>query len=218
MHGTFVVSTALTLGFALCACQSTGVDQSNATASALKTISSELGKVPGDIDSAIGCLTALEDQQGDMRAEYASYSSAVTTLDSRAAHIRSLREDITRRKAEFMNSWVESSKKIEDADLRQRAEERRGKATELFDGLSKHADEIRAKFDPWMKELRDIRASLEHDLTADGVKTLSDVFGRVKKSGESLKGDIKSLIDNTEKVVAGVGTPPPPPAAKTAEK
>ena len=121
-----------------------------------------------------------------------------------------MRQDVPNRKNEYLTSWNESLKKISDADLRKRAEQRMGQAVEMFDTLAKSADAARAKFDPFLKSLKDIGTTLEHDLTADGVKGVNDVIQRVSQEANAVKTDVTSLVDSMNKIADHVATPPAP--------
>ena len=195
----------------LSGCASTGTDKAAYTATAMREVQTELGKGVQDVDAVVQSMNQLAEAGGNMSQEYQAYSRAVDTMEDQAERIRGLRTDMEAREAAFMQDWDNRLTQIRDADLRQRASERRDQAVQRFDELGTKADAARDVFQPWMQSLTDIRTYLQNDLNPTGVESLSDVFDSVNDGAEEIKEQVQGLVSELDTMITAIEAAVPPP-------
>lgn len=190
--------------FLLSSCASTGTDKASYTVSAMEAIQTQLGKGVQDVDTVVQRMNDLAEAGGNMSQEYQAYSNAVDSMQDQADRIRGLRQDMDAREAAFMKDWETRLTQIQNADIRQRASDRRDQAVQRFDGLESKADAARDVFQPWMKDLTDIRTYLQNDLNPTGVESLGDVFDRINDGADTIKEQVAGLVTELETMIDAI--------------
>jgi uncharacterized coiled-coil DUF342 family protein len=193
---TFSVVPLLLLG----ACQTTGVDQTAAATATMKEIRTQLNRAPNTMDTVVYKLEDLG-KDGNMTQQFNAYCKAVDAMDSHAAVVRDLRQDFQKQRDAFTKDWAKRLEKITDAELRKQAADRRDKALAVFTKLGEEADQVKAKFDPWMASIKDLRTYLENDLNASGVKSVESRIQQAKTSATEIKAELATLNKSLGEVI-----------------
>ncbi len=185
----------------LCACQVTGVDQSVAASATMEEIQTQLSKAPDSIGAVVETMIKLREGRGNMQKHFTAYSKAVNAMHSHAALVRTLRRDFQKQRTAFTKDWGTRLENIKDADLRKQAADRRDKALAAFKKLSDEADVVKAKFDPWMDNVKDIRHYLENELHPSGVRSVAEQIKKAEASATEIKAELATLNKNLTEVI-----------------
>jgi len=193
----------------LCGCETTGVDQTAAATATMKEIQNQIAKAPDSIDTVMNTLEELGKGTGAMQKQFTAYSNAVNAMHSHAALVRTLRRDFQKQRTAFTKDWGTRQEQIKDADLRKQSADRRDKALAAFKTLSDEADVVKAKFDPWMDNVKDIQRYLENDLNPSGVKSVAEHITKAKASATEVKAELATFNKNLAEVINKVSATKP---------
>ena len=193
----------------LIGCQATGVDNTVAAVNSLKEVRDALSKSEDKIDNVVSSLNALPKVEGDLQGHFKNYKTAVSAVEADSEKVQGLSDDAKVRKTELLRGWQDRMMKIQDADLRARAEERRDAATKELDELGKQVDEARDHYGNWMTAVTDIRAYLDADLSATGIESLGDKIKAVNDGADTVKKEMKDVITELDRVIERMNTTNP---------
>ena len=101
---------------------------------------------------------------------------------------------------------------MKNPEIKKLAEERKAKLWAAFEGIKKVAEPLRAQFDPWLSDLKDLQTYLSNDLTIAGVDTARNQFTKAKADGLEVEKSMDALVAELNSIAAAV-TP-----AKVAQK
>lgn len=162
------------------------------------------------MDGVVTSLNAVAKPGADMAKAFSSFEDAVDRMAGQASRIRTLRASVDTNKADFLKTWEENVKAINDATLRARAEQRRNNVLAQFQTLSKQGESLRAAYDKWMVDVNDVRKYLETDLNPDGVKSAADIIQRVNLGAASLEKGVGSLAGELDRISDAIAAAKPP--------
>jgi chromosome segregation ATPase len=209
------------LSLSLCvACSSSpsGIDRAEGTARSMQSLKQALQDAPPKITNVATSLSEITREGGDMKTEFQTFSSHVDSLLTHRETVRTLRANLQANRDEFTNAWEERLSGIKDADLRERAVERRNAVIHKFEELKSSADETRGEFEPWMQSVLDVRTYLESDLNRAGVASVEDRIRAITKEAPSVNESITDIVEELGKIEQAIVAAKPPPAPTTEAK
>ena len=167
----------------------------------MKDIQTQLGRAPNSIVAVVNTLQELGQGTGQMKQQFLAYSNAVNEMHSHAALVRTLRRDLQQQQSAFTKDWAKRLDNIKDADLRQQSADRRDKALAVFKELHVEADVVKAKFDPWLEAVTDLRNYLENDLNPSGVRSVADRIKKVSANAKEITAELATVNKNLAEVI-----------------
>ena len=134
----------------------------------------------------------MADDAKDRKKLYGNLQKEMETTDKRRAKIG---EEAAQMKAEadtLFKQWADSTAAIENADLRQRSEERLKATQASYAEIETVGQKAADLYGPFMKDLQDQITFLGHDLNPDAVASLKPEAAKLNEKAEKL---IKSVDD-----------------------
>jgi len=190
------------------ACQST--PKGTGTANELTAMSAELREASTTMAGVVKTLNAVAKPGADMAKAFSSFEDAADRMTSQESRIRSLRASVETKKTDYLNTWQENIKAINDATLRQRAEQRRDDVVKRLQALGKQGEGLRASYDKWMTDVADVRKYLKTDLNPGGVESAADIIQRVNQGAASLEKGVGDLAGELDKISDAIAAAKPP--------
>jgi hypothetical protein len=135
----------------------------------------------------------------DRKALYRKLQVEMATTEKKRGEIR-MRTDEMRGEAEILfQSWTDSLRAIENADLRKRSEERQNKTRATLAEVETTGHKAAELYVPVMKTLQDHVAYLGHDLTTPAILSLEPDAAKLNKQVQ----DLSKRMDETVTVANG---------------
>ena len=145
----------------LVGCRTTEVaDPSASTVTSMEQFQSELGGSKIAVNSTVAVLNQLGSDDTKLVQQFKSLTRNITGLEEKAKIVRGMRQDMDAHEEVFMKEWKGKLMRIANDDLRQQATDRRDETKTMFDELEVLCDTARQTFDPWIRELNDVRTYL----------------------------------------------------------
>ena len=188
-----IVPAVLTLPVVAAACQSTGIEQAENTAQSLHALQQSLAEAPARVDAVANALLAI-DREGDRKAAFAAFGSALDELVVDRDRVQALRGQVEADEAAYTSAWGERLEAIHDADLRKRAATQRDAVVERFSGLLADVDRAQQQLRPWLQTALDVRAYLENELNAGGVASVRDRIQGLGRDSASVRAQLDTVV------------------------
>jgi len=210
--------TAVTAGVMtlLSGCGTTsGYKQADKTGAGIAEFRDEIVKGKTAIDATMKSLSDIAASANtDPRAAFTKYSKDVANLESTAATIRKRAQTMRDQGQAYFAQWEKELAEVKDPEIRALAQQRKAKLQETFESIRKYSDPLKAQFDPWMSNLKDLQTYLSNDLTIAGVEAAKSLFAKTTAGGQEVQKSMDALIGELNTIAATI-TPAkvPPPKA-----
>jgi hypothetical protein len=140
----------------------------------------------------------------DPRKAFEQYSKSVATLESAADKARKCSQDVKEQGKEYFAQWQKQLADVKNPDIRALADQRKAKLQESFDSIKKIAEPLKAQFDPWMSDLKDLQKYLANDLTIAGVDAAKPLFSKTQAEGRDVQKSMDALVAELNTVAATI--------------
>jgi len=186
---------AVAIGY-VTGCATANYNKSAATAATLNESSGLIAKGSTQIDLSLAALNDLvSNPQPDLRNQFQAYVSAVDALDATAKDVASENEAMKMQGAAYFNEWDQEIATIQNEDIRNRSETRRGEVAARFTRIGEQYDEARGAFLPYMSDLRDVQKFLSNDLTSGGLAAIKDAAAKAATDAVPVKESLARLSE-----------------------
>jgi uncharacterized phage infection (PIP) family protein YhgE len=199
---------------------SSGYKQADKTGKGMAEFRDEVVKAQTAINNTVASLDAVAQTAAtDPRKSYEQFSKNVDQLESAAAKLSKRSQDMQASGDAYFKQWEAQMAEVQSPDIKALAEKRRAELQEAFANIKTVATPLKAQFDPWMVELKDLRSYLGQDLTVAGVNAAKKPIAKAQKDGVAVKQSMDSLVAELNSVAAAL-TPAKvvPPKEEPAKK
>ncbi|MGC4034080.1 MAG: DUF2959 family protein [Tepidisphaeraceae bacterium] len=196
------ISAVAVMGLAfVVGCQTPGYKEATKTTNSLADVKTELITDKANLRNAVDSLNDLVYRPADdLRPQYTKFADAVTALDKSTESSRvSARNMIADREA-YLSKWRADIAMMTDPDLRMRANDRIADTTETFKSLSSKLNDASNAVTPLVGDLKAIKVFVGNDLTANGIKIISDRATNAKNQSIYANGKLDAAIVEVDKV------------------
>ncbi len=208
MHSKTVVLVALTAGAAwlLTGCGTTkGYKQADKTGAGIAEFRDEVTNGKKAIDATMTSLGNIATTANtDPRKAFEQFSKDVANLESTAAKIRKRADAMKAQGQAYFKQWEQQLAEVNNPEIRALAEQRKAKLQETFDSIKKYNEPLKAQFDPWMSDLKDLQKYLSQDLTIAGVDAAKPLFTKTTNEGLEVQKSMDALVAELNTVSATI--------------
>jgi predicted nucleic acid-binding Zn-ribbon protein len=150
----------------------------------------------------------------DPRKAFDQYSKDVANLESTAAKIRKRAQSMREQGQAYFQAWQQQLATLNNPEIRSLAEQRKAKLQETFDNIRNYTEPLKAQFDPWMSDLKDLQKYLSQDLTVTGVDAAKNLFAKATNEGLEVQKSMDGLVSELNTVAAALTAAKPPPGTE----
>jgi hypothetical protein len=187
-----------------------------ARANTAASLRQELNASKEQIDRTLASLNELaEPGQADLKGAYKRYSENVDLLDRQAQRARMDADSMRQARAQYFSQWQATMAETDNPTLRQAAADRRARLRAGEERIVTAAGDLKESYDPFMRDLQDVRKFLADDLSADRASILGPLAKKSNQSGATVKHKIDALIAEVD-AVEGPAAQQPTGAAQPA--
>ena len=200
----------------LAGCSTTGYQQAEKTGAGIAEFRTEINKGKQAIDATMQSLGQIAATANtDPRAAFQQYKKDLANLESATARVRKSSQEMKTKGDAYFKQWQQQMATVQNPEIRKIAEEQKSKMQATFDNIQKYSDPLKAKFDPWLSDLRDLRTYLSNDLTVSGIDAARGLFEKTQSEGTEIQKSMDALVTelNTVSTAMTPSTAPPPTAA-----
>jgi len=215
-----VIALASPASWLLQGCKTSGYQQADKTGEGIASFREEILNGKKAIDDTVKSLDAVAaSATTDPRAAFEQYSKSVSNLESTANKIRKRAEDMRAQGKAYFDQWEQQLAQVKNPEIQQLAKDRKAKLKEAFDNIKTVAEPLKAQFDPWMSDLKDLHTYLANDLTITGIDAAKPLFTKAQTGGASVQKSMDALVAELNTIAATITAakvpPQPVPEKKT---
>lgn len=182
-----------------------GYKQADKTGAGIAEFRDEIVKGKQAIDATMKSLSDIAATANtDPRKAFGQYSKDVANLESTAASVRKRGQAMQQMGQAYFTRWEKELAEVKDPEIRALAQQRKAKLQETFESIRKYSDPLKAQFEPWMSNLKDLQKYLGNDLTIAGVDAAKSLFTRTTEAGLEVQKSMDSLVAELNTVAATI--------------
>lgn len=190
-------------------CQSDpGQERSGKAVTGLRETRKELADASKQVNEAMAAADAVQAAPADLKPAYEKFRKEVAETESAAADARKRAEDMNERAETYQKKWHEEMAKVTNPDLKAAAESRASKVRGRYATISAKAQDVRAAYQPFIKDLKELQTYLSNDLTAPAVQAAKPAFDKAKSSGQVLNQKLAALQQELDDVASEMSPAP----------
>jgi PBP1b-binding outer membrane lipoprotein LpoB len=200
----------------LAGCTTTGYQQAEKTGAGITEFREEVNRGKQAIDATMQSLGQIAATANtDPRAAFQQYKKDLASLEAITAKVRKRSQEMKAKGDAYFKQWQQQTATVQNPEIRKLSEEQKTKMQATFDTIQQHTEPLKAKFDPWLADLRDLRTYLSNDLTVSGIDAARGLFEKTQSEGTEIQKSMDALVAELNKVSVAMtpSTAPPPNAA-----
>ena len=182
-----------------------GYKQADKTGVGIAEFRDEITQGKAAIDAT---MTALSDvaatANSDPRKAFEKYSKNVAKLESTANSIRKRAQSMKEQGQAYFKQWETELTQVNSPEIRSLAEQRKAELQGTFDSIRKYTEPLKAQFEPWMSNLKDLDKYLANDLTIAGVDAAKPLFTKTTQEGLEVQKSMDLLIAELNTLAATI--------------
>jgi len=196
--------TTLAAAALLAGCGTTsGYKQADKTGEGIAEFRAEILNGQKAIDAT---MTSLSDVAASAttnpRKAFETFSKNVENLESTANKVKKRGQDMKDQGQEYFKQWEKQMTEVNNPEIRSLAEQRKAKLQSTFEEIRKYSEPLKAQFEPWMSDLKDLQKYLSNDLTIAGVDAAKSLFVKTQNQGLDVQKSMESLVAELNTVAA----------------
>jgi len=193
-------------------CATSGYQQADKTGAGIAEFRDEIVNGKKAIDATMKSLGEIATTANtDPRKAFEQYTKDVSNLESTAATIRKRAQSMQEKGQAYFAQWEKELAEVKDPEIRALAEQRKTKLKETFESIRKYSDPLKAQFEPWMSNLKDLQKYLSNDLTIAGVEAAKSLFAKTSSGGQEVQKSMDSLVSELNTIAATLTAAKAPP-------
>lgn len=156
--------------------------------------SEDVDKYVAQLSKTEQALALVSQAQGkDFKKRFEPFSKDVNNLEEAQKRVTSDATQMKTAGTEYFSAWDTSIAQISDPDLRQASAERRSKVMKERDDLGATMDGLESELQPFMSNLRDLKAFMEADPTPEILGKASAMIQKSQSDALALKSKIADV-------------------------
>lgn len=180
----------------------------SAQPSATPTMAQFNGSIGGaqlQIDATLASLAELCDPaQPDLRGAYDKYCDSLSRLQHHAMSMKTEADAMRASRDAYFSNWEEKKSELDNPTIRASAEDRRKRLQASHDQIVTASNDAKDAYEPFMKNLQDIKKYLAPDLNKSAVADLREAVKKVQADGAVVKQKL-GVLAHTLETVQGTG-------------
>lgn len=187
-------AVAIAVGIVAGCSSPTGYQKGARTGTALNNAADGITQADAQIERTLVALNdLLARPQPDLRGQFRTFTSEVERLDSMSRRIASQADSMKSRGAAYFDQWSRDIAAIQNEDIRSRSEARKQEVAARFQKIATNYTEVKAAFQPFMSDLRDVQRFLATDLTPGGLAVVGKFAQKANAEAVPLRKSLAKL-------------------------
>jgi hypothetical protein len=140
----------------------------------------------------------------DPRKAFEEFTAKLADLDAAAAKAQKRGEDMNAQGRAYFEHWEQQLSELQNPQIKQLAQERKAKLWDAFNSIQTVAEPLKAQFDPWLSDVKDLQKYLSNDLTIEGVDAAKSQFVKTKADGLAVEKSMDALVAELNSIAAAL--------------
>ena len=180
------------VALAVAGCATRGYDRTTNMADSMAKQTAGMQAAKPQVDEMLASLDSLVRAEGDMKPAFKKFSDTIGDTEKVAGQARKSAQSIRDQEAEYFAAWQQEAAAITNPELKAATQARQAEVKNTLGELSAAGKKAGDAYDPFIKDMKDIRTYLSNDLTQGGVKRIEPTIQKARQNGTALQ---KALDD-----------------------
>ena len=177
--------------------------QANKPASvvSLTDFKNQLSQLQTEITYTVGSLNAVKasaKKEADLTKAVAELNTRFAMLEKRVETLRTNAIMVKACVKEHYDGWSKELTSMQNASLREKAQDRLSRSQKEFDKIIAQATEAKAEVLPFVSEVKDIVIYLNADMSEQAVDSLSNTIWKLGNRSKSVNGSVGDVIEQID--------------------
>jgi hypothetical protein len=182
---------------------SSGYKQADRTGQGISEFRAEILNVSKAVDATMSSLDQIAaTANSNPRQAYEGFSRSLADLDSAATKAKKRGDDMRAQGQAYFKQWETQLGEMSNPEIRALAQQQQTKLRQSFDSIRKYTEPLKAQFDPWLSDLKDLQKFLGTDLSISGIDAAKNLFTKTRTEGLEVQKSLDGLIGELNTVSA----------------
>lgn len=201
------VTLALLVGAAtwlLTGCGTTaGYKKADKTGADIAQFREDIVRAKTSVDNTVKSLNEIAvTADTNPRKAYEQFSENVNRLEADSARAKKSGTDMKAQGQAYFAQWEKQLAEIQNPQIKKLAEQQKNKLRQTFSSIQSYTEPLKAQFDPWLSDLKDLQKYLGNDLTIAGVDAAKGLFAKTRSEGYEVQKSMDSLVAELNTIAA----------------
>jgi archaellum component FlaC len=164
----------------------------------------QLSQLQGDVSATVNSLNAVKGSAknaADLTKASAELDSRFKTLEAHVETVRTNAILVKARVRAHYEAWSKELTAMQNASLREKAQDRLTRSQKEFDKISAEAADAKEEVLPFVSSVKDIVIYLNADLSEEAVNSLSGTIWKLNNKSKSVIGSIGDVIEEIDSTI-----------------
>lgn len=186
-HRVLVLALSAVVTASLWGCASpTGAQRLDTTNASIADINARLDEGGNRLDAVLASMDALDTNENIDRA-FRDLQRAISNLEQTAERVRSNRVALESRASQHVAKWRAESAKLSSESAQEISAQRRAEFERSVATVTARLTDLRAQYDPFISQLRDLQLVLANDLTRPGIDRTRPIRAAIAAQSKGLR-------------------------------
>jgi hypothetical protein len=170
----------------------------------LADLRNQLATLQGQISATVNSLNAVKEaakKKSDLNGAASGFSSRFKALEDAVETTRKNAITVKATVKEHYAAWQKNLTEMQNAKLREKAQDRFTESQKEFDKIVAEASEAKEEVLPFVSDLKDIVIYLEADLSEEAVDSLSNTIWKLGNRARSVNSSIGDVIEQIDRTI-----------------
>ena len=203
-HIKWITLAATTLVVAcLAGCATSGYQQADKTGASIAQFRKEITAAKLAVDDTVKSLGQVAvAADTNPRPAFQQFSKSLASLESTSAQVKKRAAEMRAAGQTYFANWEKELANLKNPEIKAMATQQRAKLQTTFDSIKKVAEPLKAQFDPWLSDLKDLHQYLSNDLSISGVDAAKPIFAKAQAEGFEVQKSMDALVAELNSVAA----------------
>ena len=146
------------------------------------------------VQTTLTALERLPDSGTNLVGDFKDLSKQIREMNDSADDVAEQRAQMKRRFAQYQEHWYGDMIELDNATLRQAAQERLEVVRQDFDALDPAYRDLQEAYDPFLAHLDEIRTYLANDTTIPAVRKMVPTFEETRQNAADLRTAMDQML------------------------
>lgn len=180
-----------------------GYKKADRTGAGIAEFRKEIVKAKTSVDNTVKSLNEVAvTADTNPRKAYEQFSENVNRLDSESAKAKKIGQEMKTQGQAYFAQWEKQLAEIQNPEIKKLAEQQKNKLRQTFSSIQTYSEPLKAQFEPWLANLKDLQKYLSNDLTISGVDAAKSLFAKTRAEGYEVQKSMDALVAELNTIAA----------------
>jgi len=165
------------------------------TTGSIDALRAELLSSKKQIDKMMSALNEVVAMANtDPRPAYESFKKEFANTNKQAEKVRKRADDIRKQGQAYFKKWEAQFEKVSSPQMKQQFEQRKAEMAAKYQKIQQYSELVDADYKAFVRDIGDIQVVLGVDLTAKGIKSVSDTVTHATQQAQTIYEHINTYV------------------------